>query len=125
MIKLVFILLVVSAIGYVAFGEQASTQEQLAASREQIDKIDQQIVSLINQRAAVVERIGKIKAAAGLPVSAPHREQEVLRHVAEVGASGPLPTIRLKTIYSTLLEQMRDWEAEEQHPGSKSGTQKP
>lgn len=116
MSRLVLILLVISAIGYVAFAEQASVQEQLATSREQIDKIDRQIVDLINQRAAVVEKIGKIKSAAGLPITVPGREQEVLRHVAEIGSPGPFPTVRLKNIYSTLLKQMRDWEAE-QHPG--------
>jgi monofunctional chorismate mutase len=122
LIKLLFILLAVSAIGCVALGEQASIQEQLAASREQIDKIDGQIVDLINQRAAIVERIGKIKAAAGLPITVPRREQEVLRHVAGIGASGPFPITRLKNVYSTLLEQMRDWEDEQQHPGIGSET---
>jgi monofunctional chorismate mutase len=122
LIKLVFTLLVVSAIGCVALGEQASSQEQLVTSRGQIDKIDRQIVDLINQRAAVVAKIGKIKAVAGLPITVPHREQEVLRHVAELGSSGLLPITRLKTIYSTLLEQMRDWEDEQQHPGIKSET---
>jgi monofunctional chorismate mutase len=120
--KLVFISLVVSVIGCVAFCQQASTQEQLAASREQIDKIDRQIVDLINQRAAAVEKIGKIKAAAGLPTTVPRREQEVLGHVAEIGSAGPFPIARLKHIYSTLLEQMRDWEEEQRHPGIKSET---
>jgi len=73
--------------GYVAFGGQASIQGQLAASRQKIDKIDRQIVDLINQRAAVVEKIGKIKSAGGLPITAPHREQEVLRRVADIGAA--------------------------------------
>jgi monofunctional chorismate mutase len=120
LIRLVFSLFAVSVMGYVAFGEGTSTQEQLAAGRQEIDKIDRQIVHLINQRATVVKRIGKIKSAAGLPISVPHREQAVLKHVTELGASGPFPTIRLKSIYSTLLEQMRDWEEEQQHPENQS-----
>jgi monofunctional chorismate mutase len=112
----------VSALWYVAFGEQTSVKEHLTASRERIDEIDRQIVDLINQRAAVVEMVGKIKASAGLPIRVPRREQEVLKQVAEIGASGPLPVSRLKNIYATLLEQMRDWEEEQQHPGITSET---
>lgn len=121
MIRRIFGLLVVSVISYVALGEGVSTQEQLAVGRQQIDKIDRQIVDLINQRATVVKRIGEIKSAARLPISVPSREQAVLRHVAEFGTSGPFPTVRLKTIYSTLLDQMRDWEAEQQQ-SEKSST---
>ena len=116
MIRLVFILLVVSLTGYVAFGGQAYIQERLAASRQKIDKIDRQIVDLINQRAGVVAEIGKIKSAGGLPITAPHREEEVLRRVADIGAAGPMPTARLNKIYSILLEQMREWEEEQQQP---------
>ena len=115
MIKPVFTLLLLSALGCVGLRGQASAEDQLTAARKGIDKIDRQIVDLINQRAAVVQKIGKIKAVAGLPTAVPSREQEVLRHVAEIGSAGPLPTARLKVIYSNLLEQMRDWEAEQQH----------
>ncbi|HEX6546577.1 MAG TPA: chorismate mutase [Bryobacteraceae bacterium] len=115
MIRLVFILLVISGFGPIASAQQASAQEQLAESRQQIDKIDRQIVDLINQRAAVVNKIGEIKSAAGLPISAPGREQQVLKHVADLGVSGPFPAARLKAIYATVLTQMREWEQEQQH----------
>jgi monofunctional chorismate mutase len=115
--KLLFILLAVASAGYFASARQASVPQQLAESRQQIDNIDRQIVALINQRAAVVEKIGKIKSAAGLPISVPHREEEVLKHVADLGASGPFPASRIQSIYATLLTQMRDWEAERHRPG--------
>lgn len=114
--KLIFVLVVVCGFGYIALGQHPSSRDQLAASRRQIDNIDRQIVDLINQRAAVVKKIGEIKSAAGIPVSAPHREQEVLKHVANMGAAGPFPPTRLKAIYVTLLTQMRDWEKDQQHP---------
>jgi chorismate mutase/prephenate dehydratase len=100
--------------GCIALSDEASAQKKLAASRQQIDAIDRQIVNLINQRAAVVKKIGEIKSAAGLPVAAPRREQQVLEHVANMGASGPFPSSRLKAIYATVLAQMRDWEQEQQ-----------
>ena len=115
-IRTLFILLIVPVVGHFTWAQQAAVQGQLAASRQQIDDIDRQIVDLINQRAAIVEKIGKIKSSADLPITVPHREQQVLRRVAELGAPGPFPTARLKTIYGTLLAQMRAWEEEQQHP---------
>ncbi len=116
LLRLLFVLLMVLAIGCLALAQQASVKEQLAESRQQIDGIDRQIVELINKRAAVVEKIGKVKSAARLPITVPDREQQVLSHVAEMGGSGPFPVTRLKAIYSALLAQMRAWEEEQHHP---------
>lgn len=109
------ICLVASLVSHAGSGAKASVEEQLAAKRRQIDR---QIVSLINRRAAIVDNIGKIKSDAGLPITAPQREQQVLKSVTDFGRSGPLPTARLQNIYSTLLTQMREWE-EERHPSKK------
>lgn len=122
MIRSVLVPLFFLPISFVPFGKQASTEEQLANGRKQIDAIDRQIVALVNQRAAVVQNIGKIKKAAGVPIAAPSREQEVLKRVSEDGSPGPLPVYRLRTIYSTLLGQMRDWEQEQHNPTIQSET---
>ena len=114
----VTICLVASLVSRAVSGAEASVEEQLTANRKQIDDIDRQIVSLINRRAAIVDNIGKIKSDAGLPVTASQREQQVLKSVTDFGRSGPLPTARLQSIYSTLLAQMREWE-EERHPSKK------
>jgi monofunctional chorismate mutase len=113
-------LTVLLTISSVALGQQ--TESQLATAREQIDSIDKQIVSLLNQRASIVQTVGKIKAAAALPIKVSSREQAVLKHVSEYGSSGPLPVDRLRTIYSTVLQQMRDWEQELQRPSIRSET---
>lgn len=122
MIRSLSILLLFLPMGLLASEKQASTQEQLAKSRAQIDSIDRQIVALINQRAAIVQRIGTIKRAEGLPITVPSREQAVLNHVSERGSSGPFPADRLRAVYSTLLQQMRDWEQEQQNPTIRSET---
>lgn len=79
--------------------------------RTQIDGIDRQIVELLNQRAAIVHRIGEVKKAAGLAVTAPAREQQVLDHVVEGGKNGPLPPAIVRRIYEVILREMRTWEA--------------
>ena len=117
-IPVLFDSLIAPVVSYAVSGKDATVEEQLAANRKGIDDIDRQIVSLINQRAAIVDNIGKIKSDAGLPVTVPDREQQVLKSVTDFGRSGPLPAGRLQNIYSTLLAQMREWE-EERHPSKK------
>ena len=43
---------------------------ELASLRVQIDNIDQQLLTLLNQRALVAERVGEIKNAKARPSSA-------------------------------------------------------
>ncbi len=90
---------------------QEPPQARLAECRKQIDAVDAAIVKLLNERAALVERVGSIKAEAGLPVSAPGREQQVVERAAESGKAGPLPPQVLKRIYEKIVQEMRDWEA--------------
>jgi chorismate mutase len=89
----------------------AGTQEQLAEYRQQIDSLDQGIVELIQQRARVVEEVGKIKRQAHLAVTVPRREQEVIQKAEELAKGGPLPAEAVGRIYQKLVEEMRNWEA--------------
>jgi len=89
----------------------AGTQEQLAAYRQQIDSLDQRIVELFQQRARVVEEVGKIKRQAHLPVTVPRREQQVIQKAEELAKGGPLPAEAVGRIYQKLVEEMRNWEA--------------
>jgi chorismate mutase len=90
----------------------AGTQEQLAAYRQQIDSVDQRIVELFQQRARVVEEVGKIKRQAHLPVTVPRREQQVIQKAEELAKGGPLPAEAVGRVYQKLVEEMRNWEAQ-------------
>ena len=46
---------------------QPTQSDALAALRVQIDSLDQQLLSLLNQRARVAEQVGEIKRAEGSP----------------------------------------------------------
>jgi chorismate mutase/prephenate dehydratase len=70
--------------------------------RNQIDKIDIQLVKLLNERARTVIEIGKLKAQAGKPVYAPDREKEVLAKVTAAN-EGPLPNKCLAAIWRELM----------------------
>jgi chorismate mutase len=87
------------------------TQERLEASRQKIDSLDQRIVELIQERAQVVEEIGKIKREAHLPVKAAGREKQVIEKAQELAKGGPLPADAVGRIYQNLVKEMRNWEA--------------
>jgi len=74
----------------------------LAPLRKRIDELDQQIVTLLNERAQVVVEIGKAKQAGAGPVYAPDRERIVLEQVRKYN-QGPLPDACLEAIWRELM----------------------
>jgi chorismate mutase/prephenate dehydratase len=84
----------------------AKTERALSCLRADIDKVDTQILSLLNQRASYSLEMGKIKSAEGLPVFRPAREQALLERLA-AESTGPLPSEHLLAIYSEILSSSR------------------
>ncbi len=83
----------------------------LSKLRSEIDKIDRELVGLMNQRAEVAREIGHLKAASGELTYDPSREELVLDRVADANA-GPLADDSLKAIFRELISGSR---AIEQH----------
>jgi chorismate mutase/prephenate dehydratase len=83
----------------------------LAPLRSEIDRIDKQLVALMNERATVAGKIGHIKRATGQQTYDPSREEIVLERVAGNNA-GPLSGESLKAVYRELISGSR---AIEQH----------
>ena len=78
------------------------TSENLERLRTQIDAIDEQLVRLLNQRAALVVEVGNLKRGTGIPIYAPHREAAVLDRVMQLNA-GPLSERTIEAIYRELM----------------------
>jgi chorismate mutase/prephenate dehydratase len=76
--------------------------QRLQPLREQIDQLDQQIVRLLNERAAVAIEVGRIKHTDGSPVYVPHRERAVMDKVRRLN-EGPLPASALEAIYREII----------------------
>lgn len=70
--------------------------------RRTIDAVDEQIVRLLNQRAAAAIEIGKLKEADGSPMYVPDRERRVMNKVYELNA-GPLPNRAIEAIYREII----------------------
>ena len=78
----------------------------IADWRLQIDGLDEEIVRLINERAAAALAIGALKANKDMPVYEPQREQRVFEHVRAVN-QGPLPDAEIQHIYERIIDVMR------------------
>jgi chorismate mutase/prephenate dehydratase len=96
--------------------DQPELTRALSPARVRIDHVDDQIVALLNERAAIVREVGVIKTRFHAPASAPAREQEVLRRVAGL-ARAPLTPEAVRRIYQALLREMT---ALEQHEMEKA-----
>src|SRR5208282_2214224 len=79
-----------------------SQTDPLENLRQQIDRLDAQIVELLNARARVVVEVGKVKQSLGDPIYAPDREKMVLEKVRKLNA-GPLPDRCLDAVYRELM----------------------
>ena len=84
----------------------------LQESRRKIDAIDEQIVTLLNRRAAQVKQIGRIKASAGLPTVDRERESEIYRKVTAVNF-GQIDNEGLMRIFEQIVAESRRIQANE------------
>ena len=66
------------------------TMSSLDDLRRDIDRVDEVLVRLLNERARCVCEIGRIKKEQNIEIYQPDREKDVLNHVRTVGAEGPL-----------------------------------
>lgn len=70
--------------------------------RKKIDKIDLQILDLLNKRAKLVKEVGKKKKEKNLSFYAPAREKQIFQRLTEEN-KGPLSDIAVKNIFKEIL----------------------
>lgn len=74
----------------------------LQEHRKAIDRLDAQIVELLNERTKHVLEIGSIKVKAGEEIYAPHRELAVLDRICKRN-EGPITNESLRAIYREIM----------------------
>jgi chorismate mutase/prephenate dehydratase len=87
----------------------ARSSASLRNLRAQIDKLDLQILKLVNERAGLAAQIGKLKTDNGEEVFSPAREEEVLQNVLAVNekAKGPLDPAIVRAIFREIMSGSR------------------
>lgn len=90
---------------------KTDAEAELTRLREAIDRVDEVLVKLLNQRAKYAIEIGEIKGVLSLPIYAPEREKEVLRHV-EARSEGPLHGEAIRRLWERIIDESRRVERE-------------
>jgi chorismate mutase-like protein len=81
----------------------------LDALREEIDKIDEVVVRLLDRRARCAYAVGRLKHEQGLAIYEPKREAAVMAHIKAVNDSlgGPLTNDALARLYERIMDEAR------------------
>ena len=82
------------------------TAASLRSLRSHIDKLDLQILKLVNERAELAAEIGKVKNDHSAEVFSPAREEEVIQQVLEA-SKGPLDETTIRAIFREIMSGSR------------------
>ena len=80
--------------------------DALPALRERIDRIDAELLALLNRRAGVAMEVGALKRAEGSPAFRPEREAAVIDALKTANA-GPLPSASVAPIWREIMSACR------------------
>ena len=83
--------------------------KNLSQLREEIDRIDKELLNLLNRRAKLAQEVGEIKKKKGLPFYVPGREAKILSHLEKLN-TGPLPPESVRAIFREIISACRSLE---------------
>ena len=81
-------------------------RSQLGNLREDIDKVDAELLRLLNQRAELVLKVGELKKANNLAVVHADREKILLARLCERN-SGPLPKEMVVQLFQQIIDTLK------------------
>lgn len=91
--------------------QAARAPGELVRLREAIDRVDEVLVRLLNQRANYAIEIGELKGVLRLPIYSPDREKQVLENV-ERWSDGPLSDAAVRRLFERIIDESRRMERE-------------
>ena len=86
-------------------------KEKIQSLRQKIEALDDEILKLLNRRAIVVQRIGKVKSEMKMDYYSPRREEEILQRLG-AQSSGPFPPWAIPSVFREIISACRALEAE-------------
>jgi chorismate mutase / prephenate dehydratase len=81
-------------------------QRDLEAIREEIDRIDNELVGLLNRRAELAQEVGRVKGRDQKPFFTPERERQIYENLAKVNP-GPLQKRQIVGIFREIISAAR------------------
>lgn len=92
----------------------STTPPELIKEREEIDRLDTEILRLLNERVECALRVGEVKKVHGLPYFDPSRERAIFerlrRRNEELHADSKLPPLAITAIYREIISACRNAE---------------
>jgi chorismate mutase/prephenate dehydratase len=84
--------------------------------REEIDKIDNEIIRLLNKRMEIVKKVGELKNTTNAPIYRPEREKEIIERLTEISKKegGILKKEDIEAIFLEIFAISRALERREQ-----------
>ena len=86
--------------------DKRDEQADIDAWRSRIDRIDAQLMALLNSRSACAVEIGRLKRRLGLPVYSPEREAWILDRVMRDNP-GPLEPTAVRRVFERIIDESR------------------
>lgn len=74
--------------------------------RQAIDRLDNELLRIFNERAALALEIGEIKKERGLPVYDPTREKKIFERMKEANP-GPLDDGAIVRLFERVIDESR------------------
>ncbi len=87
-----------------------SLEDRLLKLRNQIDTVDKKILACINERAKIVQEVGKAKEDHESEVYIPSREKSILKKLCGLN-NGPLPSEAIESIFREIISACRALES--------------
>jgi chorismate mutase/prephenate dehydratase len=87
----------------------SETAPDLAGLRERVDAVDRAILEKLNERARLVQAIGRVKVATGSPEYEPARERQILEQLAARNP-GPFPSQGIAPVFREIISATRSLE---------------
>jgi chorismate mutase len=87
--------------------DNSTALDELSRCREEIERIDRDIIALLARRLTLGKRTGDLKRDAGLPILDPTREAAVIRRVTEEAREAGLPPEPIREIFWQIVGMSR------------------
>jgi chorismate mutase len=94
--------------------------ENISRYREEIDRLDSELLSIFNRRASLALEIGRIKKKLDLPVYDPSREKKIFERMRGDN-TGPLDDGAVVRLFERVIDESRRLERIMTHPGESEG----
>ena len=93
----------------------SDSRETIAAFREEIDRLDSQLLTIFSRRASLALQIGRIKKIMDLPVYDPSREKRIFERM-KGDNTGPLDDGAVVRLFERVIDESRRLERIMTHP---------